>query len=121
MIIKLISVTLGVYLTVALKNTKDLGAIKGSALATILFWPVTIFTPLSLPYFFGGSFIGMTEKKILHPYLLILCAGIFPYALELTQKSISSMGGALGFSAFVSVLIVFSAVKVFLQSRDQRT
>ena len=119
MVAETISTILGAYTTVALKNLGNLGPIKGSALATILFWPIATLSPLSLIYFFGGSFVGMTDQKILNPLLLFISCLLFPLIMQTTQQFISPLGGALGFSAFISVVLVSSVVRVFPQSRDR--
>ncbi|MAW08041.1 MAG: hypothetical protein CME61_07135 [Halobacteriovoraceae bacterium] len=116
-----LSVALGIYLTHYLKNTKNLGPIKGSALATIIFWPVTFLSGLSLPIFFGGSFIGMTDQKVISPKLLFIPGLLFITIFEYISAQYSSLGGALGMSAFLSVVITFSAVKAFPQNRGPRT
>ena len=116
-----LSVALGIYLTLYLKNMKSLGPIRGSALATIIFWPVAYMSGLSLPIFFGGSFIGMTDKKIISPKFLFIPGILFVTIFKFINDQFFGLGGALGMSAFLSVAITFSAVRVFPQSRDPRT
>jgi len=100
-------------------NTKfHQGAVRSSALLTLLVAGFLHFFPQSVPphlaqyippIFIGASFIGMVSKNQLSTYFgLALAGAIFTTILLNTSKFFTGYGGALGTSACIALLVVLS-------------
>jgi hypothetical protein len=91
--------------------TRHFGSVRASSFLTLVFIGIISFihSPLivSLPaVFLGSSFIGMTDPKRLNKVQIFLSSVIFSFIFTFLIKYLKGAGGVLGFSAFVSCLIV---------------
>lgn len=110
-------------LTHALALKKDFGSVRASSFLTLAFIGLTY--PLSFALiptlqavFLGSSFVGMTDPKRLNRTQLFFASCIFCLIFHFFIGHLKGLGGALGFSAFVSCLAIhfmssvrFSGVK----------
>jgi hypothetical protein len=64
------------------------------------------------PIIFGISFVGMTSKDILRGWYYYLSVPIFISIYYLLSLCIQNIGGLLGFSAFLTVLVLKYAYKI---------
>ena len=102
-------VIVGALSTLAL--SKKLGAVRASALATLVFYlillPVT--NPLELKLysslFFAGSFIGMSNASKIE---VILASIVFLVFYENVAMLLGGLGGVLGLGAFLGIFIVLA-------------
>lgn len=56
---------------------------------------------------FGASFVGMCSHKIFNDLQVVLAAVLFSVLFSVVTPHYYEIGGALGFSAFVSVFTVY--------------
>jgi hypothetical protein len=120
MIVILLSILTGILATLAtyfLHNNCHRGAVFSSAFSSLLFAILMFFlssflgrelsNQLSL-IFFGGSFVGMSHKKIMQHNVvnLLLSGSFFSIVFLLTKSSFVGHGGGLGLRALIAVLFV---------------
>lgn len=109
-VVSLISATLTQYLGAKFKNN----FCRSSAMVSLAFFFVFYFLPLDSNYYskiaFGASFIGMSN--LVYPYhiRILLSSLIFSLCFHILFKYYGQLGGALGFSAFISL---FFAVAMY--------
>ncbi len=117
----ILTIIIGATLTYYLHNKSKLCATKSSALLTVIAYAASQIITFNLSLFFGGTFIGMSSNQKINIWqIFVACLG-YKYVLDLTIAKLLSLGGGLGFSAFVLIFFTFSAAVVFRQSRDPRT
>lgn len=103
----------GAFSTFELSKFKNIGSIRSSCLTSLLFYGVLntgdFFTAYQqLTYsslFFGASFVGMCSSSKFGRKNIFLASVLFTYFFIELVPSIKFLGGALGFSAFLSVLL----------------
>lgn len=104
----ILSAILGALFTFELIKKYEIHPIKSSTVTTLIYGIIFILLKNeSYTYvFYGGSFIGMSRAKHFNYYQLIVSSFIF-YAIYLYAIPFTGgLGGALGCSAFISVLFV---------------
>lgn len=111
----------GAIATYLLHNNTKFCATKSSALITLAAYALTYFLPFNLALFFGGTFIGMSIKEKINLWQLVASCLAYQVIFNFVVDRFPTIGGSLGFSAFVSVAITFSAAVVFRRNRDQHT
>ncbi len=127
MIILLTSL-LGSLMTYELSKVSWLGSIRSSCLLTLIFWldlnlliyfDFSLSIDLYLAAFFGGTFIGMSSHLKFSRsdvvFASIIYSGLFVYFLPL----VAGLGGALGFSAFISIGCIYLAKLIYSSLRPQ--
>jgi len=99
---------------------KKLGAVRASAIVTLLFVGMTL--PIASDFFsvlhavcFGASFVGMSDPKRLSVKQLALASFVFALFFHFFIHYFKGLGGALGFSAFMACLLIHVAHHVFAQ------
>lgn len=113
---------IGAVLPYFLTRRLELDTVKASALPSLIVgiifysFPVILSSSFheNIPFlFFGASFVGMVNKKILHTYVEVSFAGIIFTILYLNASSFfNGFGGALGTAACISVLTIFGIKKI---------
>lgn len=98
-------------LTHQLALTKHFGSVRASSFLTLLFIGLTSFfnypiIPTLQAVFMGSSFVGMTDPKRLSVLQICLSSLIFSFMFNFLSGYLKGAGGVLGFSAFISCLIV---------------
>lgn len=111
LILTLIVSQTAAQLTHALALTKHFGSVRASSFLTLLFIGLTSFfafpiIPTLHAVFLGSSFIGMTDPKRLSKLQIFLSSVIFSFIFNFLIGYLKGAGGVLGFSAFMSCLIV---------------
>jgi len=93
-----------------------------SALSLFLFgllYLTSSFFNFDIDYFaslvFGASFVGMCSHKIFNDLQVALAAIVYALVFSFCAPQNLGIGGALGFSAFASVFLIYSFTKVELQ------
>jgi hypothetical protein len=61
---------------------------------------------------FGASFVGMCSHKVINDLQVVIGGIIFSFLLIYLSPQSYGVGGALGFSAFTSILMVWLLFKV---------
>lgn len=97
------------YGTHFLSQNNKIGPIRASSLLTLVFCVTTYpihheIIPSLNALFFGASFVGMTSPKKLSKLQLSIACLIFCFIYIFLIHHLKGIGGALGFSAFVSCL-----------------
>lgn len=106
------------YLTYIFHDKTPLSASKASALSTLIICGVIFFTNQYITsidehlnqYYaisFGGSFVGMSTRKVLSPLALFIACGLFGAIYLQFSAYYFGIGGALGTSACLSVIVVY--------------
>jgi hypothetical protein len=100
-----------------LVSKKNIHPVRASSTLTLCFIALTYLFPngpieLFQAAFFGGSFVGMSDSKKLSLRQLSAASVIFSLIFYFLIHNLKGIGGALGFSAFTSCLIVYSSRKV---------
>ena len=104
---------LGGYATYFLAYLPKMGAIRASALSTLLCYAVLFvcfkshFAELMSAIFYGGSFVGMSTQQRLSWKGIGIASCIFGWLSAMLLPLIEGIGGALGICAFLSVVIVY--------------
>jgi hypothetical protein len=107
------------YLSVALVATfgthyfaqfNKFGSVRASSLLTLAFCLITYpisheLIPSLQSVFFGASFVGMASPDRLFKIQLFIASIVFSFIYVFLIHHLKGIGGALGFSAFVSCLI----------------
>lgn len=111
LLITLIVSQVAAQLTHALALTKHFGSVRASSFLTLVFIALTSFIahpliPTLHAVFLGSSFIGMTDPKRLTKFQIFLSSIIFSFFFNFLIIYLKGAGGVLGFSAFMSCLIV---------------
>lgn len=111
LIMTLIVSQVAAQLTHALALTKHFGSVRASSFLTLLFIAMTsLLTNPLIPtlhaVFLGSSFVGMTDPKRLSRLQIGLSSIIFSFIFTFLIAYLKGPGGVLGFSAFISCLIV---------------
>lgn len=112
----------GAFLPYFLTRKIGLGAVKASALPSLILGIVFYIFPelVEAPYqknipllFFGASFVGMVSKKVLSKYFYVAIAGlIFALLYKNASAFFNGYGGGLGTAACISVLCIFGLKKL---------
>ena len=103
---------LGAHVTYWLSHHTKMGAIRASALSTLVFVAVTspfsflILAKLQAAYF-GATFVGMSDASRLGEKRILLAAVIFGAIFSFLLRFRGGIGGTLGASAFVACLLVY--------------
>ncbi|MAF91953.1 MAG: hypothetical protein CL674_11850 [Bdellovibrionaceae bacterium] len=112
--ISFISAGLTQYLGIKFKNN----FCKSSALVSLMFFILFSILPYDGNTFskiaFGASFIGMSNLVYPFHIRILLSSLIFSICFQVLFKYYGELGGALGFSAFISL---FFAVTLFRASK----
>ena len=95
------------------------GAVRSSSVVTIGFYLILLLTNTIYPFninfylkvIFGASFVGMTSFQEPRYMNSALCSLVFLVAFYSVYPILPYKGGALGFSAFISVCVFKLAVK----------
>jgi hypothetical protein len=106
---------LGALGTFIVNNDFDQGAVRASALLSLIVGLFFFSFPEVLPayltkniplVFIGASFIGMVSSRVISRYILVGIAGaIFSIIYLNTSEFFAGYGGALGTTAAISVLV----------------
>lgn len=75
---------------------------------TLFFLEVELYSSIV----FGASFVGMTKLNNFSYFSLFLATMLYSSMFTVYMSWFSGLGGALGFSAFLSVLIIVIFVKL---------
>lgn len=121
-LITLIVSQVATQLTHSLALTKHFGSVRASSFLTLVFIGLTSFIahpmiPTLHAVFLGSSFIGMTDPERHSRLQLILSSFIFSIFFTFLIRYLSGAGGVLGFSAFISCLIVHFIWRLGLKQR----
>ncbi len=111
LILILIVSQVAAQLTHALALTKHFGSVRASSFLTLLFIGLTSFLTNPIiatlhAVFLGSSFVGMTDPTRLSRLQIFLSSVIFSFIFYFLIAYLKGAGGVLGFSAFMSCLIV---------------
>lgn len=113
-IISVVLTLLGAFLTFFLAKHNRIGAIRASAILSILAYSIFTITDLNAQLygmlFFGGTFIGMSAPKRFGIYTLCSASILFAILFFSLVPLLKSYGGALGLSAFLSVCTCHLAI-----------
>lgn len=98
-----------VYGTHHLSQNNKIGSVRASSFLTLAFCLITYpisheLIPSLQAAFFGASFVGMASPNRLSKIQLFIACLIFSYIYVFMIHHLEGIGGALGFSAFVSCL-----------------
>lgn len=111
-LLKIIIVIFAAIATFHISRIKKIGAVRASSLLTLIF-SLFLFSFLEkeitiqiIPLFYGGTFLGMSCHKRYHFLDILISALIFSFLFEYLIPHLGGMGGALGLSAFLSILII---------------
>lgn len=110
---------LGGYATYSLAYLPKMGAIRASALSTLLCYAVLFvccgneYAELMSAVFFGGSFVGMSTQQRLSWKGIGIASCIFGWLSAMLLPLIEGIGGALGVCAFLSVVVVYAIYSLF--------
>ncbi len=114
----ILTILFGALTTYFLHHKTKLCATKSSAILTLAAYGLSSFLSFNLALFFGGTFIGMSAKEKINIWQVIVPCLFYKAFFEIIALYFPTLGGSLGFSAFVLVFLSFSAVEVFRQNRD---
>lgn len=115
---------IGGWITYFTSEKLHLGALKASALCTLIVsLPFEIIeSPDHLSFipalFFGASFVGMASKNIFNDLNIIIASAIFGIGYYFCQPHFNSIGGCLGTTACISCLTILGCKKLFLLKRS---
>ncbi|WP_382381650.1 hypothetical protein [Formosa undariae] len=126
-VIIIITGILGATLTFYVNEHLKQGAVRASALLTLIVSLFFYFFPELLnpyltqnipPAFIGASFVGMVSSKAIVHYQWLIMAGII-FSIIYINKSIffRGYGGALGTSAFIALLATMAIPVVFSKKK----
>ncbi|SFC28280.1 hypothetical protein SAMN04487907_103200 [Zunongwangia mangrovi] len=112
----------GALLTWFINNHKAKGAVRASALPSLIIglffycFPnlLSVFLTKQIPLvFIGASFVGMVSIKIISKWIYVAISGlVFSLIYINTGKFFNGFGGALGTTACISVLIAIGLAKL---------
>ncbi len=113
---------IAIHFTHYLVIKKNFHSVRASSLCTLIFIALTSFqvgptTYLLRAAFFGGSFIGMSDSKRLTRWQLSLAGLIYSFIYCYLIQHLKGIGGALGFSAFFSCLVIYLIQKIIKNYR----
>lgn len=99
-----------VFGTHHLAQINKVGSVRASSLLTLAFCLMTYpisheIIPSLQAAFFGASFVGMASPTRLSKVQLFIASLVFTFIYVFLIHHLKGIGGALGFSAFVSCLI----------------
>lgn len=100
---------LGALATFLSREKLSFNSIRASVVPTIIFSFFINYFSLDLIYlnaFYGATFVGMTSSHHFKFYHIIIAASIFSLLFIQLIPYLGGMGGSLGVSAFISVIIV---------------
>ncbi|MFG1481670.1 hypothetical protein ABMA79_08650 [Halobacteriovorax sp. HFRX-2_2] len=101
---------IGALSTFHLSRFKKIGAIRASGLLTLVAYAILYFTvpnyEMMAVIFFGSTFVGMSCPTKMHNYTIVIGAVFFALFFQYLVPYLKGYGGALGTSAFLSVLII---------------
>ncbi len=111
LILILIVSQVAAQLTHQLALTKHFGSVRASSFLTLVFIGLTSFFTYPIisilhAVFLGSSFVGMTDPTRLSKLQICLSSIIFSFMFNFLIGYLKGAGGVLGFSAFISCLIV---------------
>lgn len=97
------------YGTHLLSQNQKFGPVRASSLLTLAFCLITYPIPHEMipsiqAAFYGATFVGMASPNKLSKIQLFIACLIFSYIYVFMIHHLEGIGGALGFSAFVSCL-----------------
>jgi len=99
----------GAFSTFVLAQQHWFNAIRASSILTILFYFVLVLAEVDADFwatvFFGGTFIGMSAPHKVSYFALVISSLCFSSFFILLIPYLNGIGGALGCSAFISVVI----------------
>jgi len=108
---------MGALLTYTTHRHAPVSSIQASSGLTLLCYLMLIVLPIDPYYyaaiFFGGSFVGMTAPHNLGYIGVASAASIFSLFFVGVVPYISTFGGALGCSAFISVCAIQALALVY--------
>jgi hypothetical protein len=105
----LLASLLGTHVTYWLSHKTKFGAIRASALSTLIFAAATS-DPRLQAAFFGATFVGMSDSKRIGEKKVLLASVVFSLIFTfLLTRMRSGIGGTLGASALISCLLVYAA------------
>lgn len=100
---------IGAVSTFALAQRHWFNAIRASSILTILFYLLLVLIEADADFwasvFFGGTFIGMSTPHKFSYVALIASSLCFSWLFIMLMPYLDGVGGALGCSAFISVVI----------------
>lgn len=104
---------LGALSTFELSKTKYFDSLRSSALLSSIFYLLCSFFLVEYSsnaitwasVFFGSSFVGMCSEKRFERINIVIASLAFSYIYTFLSPSFDHLGGALGFSAFLAVLL----------------
>ncbi|MFG1492855.1 hypothetical protein [Halobacteriovorax sp. ZH4_bin.1] len=101
---------IGALSTFHLSHFKKIGAVRASALLTLVAYAILYFIvpnyEMMAVIFFGSTFVGMSCPTKMHNYTIIIGAVFFALFFQYLVPYLKGYGGALGTSAFLSVLVI---------------
>ncbi|EPZ49980.1 hypothetical protein M902_0899 [Bacteriovorax sp. BAL6_X] len=101
---------IGALSTFHLSRFNKIGTIRASAFLTLVAYTILYFTvpdyEMMAVIFFGSSFVGMSCPVKMHNYTIIIGAVFFALFFQYLVPYLEGYGGALGMSAFLSVLVI---------------
>ncbi|WP_412463213.1 hypothetical protein [Halobacteriovorax sp. RT-2-6] len=101
---------IGALSTFHLSRLKTFGAIRASALLTIIAYAILYLTvpnyEMMAVIFFGSTFVGMSCPTKMHNYTIVIGSVFFALFFQYLVPHLKGYGGALGISAFLSVLVI---------------
>ncbi|HHT39872.1 MAG: hypothetical protein RBS76_01285 [Acholeplasmatales bacterium] len=111
-----IAAVIATLLTTVIQRTYNLSTVLVSAFislvgAVFLFIPKFDYGVLIASAILGASFVGMTLKEHLHIFLVFAAALLFAFLFVFIP--FNGIGGRLGFTAFLSVMIVMGVKNSF--------
>ncbi|MFC6860318.1 hypothetical protein [Zunongwangia atlantica] len=113
---------IGALITWFINNHKAKGAVRASALPSLIVGLIFYFFPNFLSeyltkqiplVFIGASFVGMVSINIMAKWIYVAISGfIFSLIYLNTGKFFNGFGGALGTTACISVLVAIGLAKL---------
>lgn len=116
MIITISIAVLGGVSTFIIHKSERISAVKSSALCTFLFVLATILLNKQIlqfdtiyyqSLFFGSTFVGMSSSEKLNFLMIGISSALFGFFFKLSHLHFNGIGGALGCSASIMVIIVY--------------
>jgi hypothetical protein len=94
--------------------------VKSSAILSLFFASCTMMLNSYFPfehelysvYFFGASFVGMSSKNTINSLGITLAGLLYGFMLYVCKDYFSGIGGALGSTACITVIVVFLSKKL---------
>lgn len=92
--------------------TKKMSGVRASSLVTLIFIGLTFFLPyehldILHAVCLGGSFVGMSDPQRLSVKQLGIASLVFAFFFHFCIHFFKGIGGALGFSAFISCVFIY--------------